>query len=127
MSEFTLNDGRKAEKIENEVDQFTKVTEVFVEPKLPKKLSQRITERLCVCEREVETIDETTGEVLSKVVEKVCCDQASSKIELPQKSPLQMVEEKIGKEFNYKNYIFAAIIFIQLVGLLYIIFKWKNI
>lgn len=121
MSEFTLNDGRKAEKIENEVDQFTKVTEVFVEPKPQKKLSQRITERLCVCEREVETIDESTGEVLSKVVEKVCCDQSVS--QATQKSPLQMVEEKIGKGFDYKNYIFAAIIISQLGVLFYFMFK----
>lgn len=72
MSEFTFDDGRKAEKIENNLDSMTKVTEVYVEPKMEKKLARRVTERLCVCEREIETIDESTGEVVNRVVERVC-------------------------------------------------------
>ena len=45
MSEYTLEDGRKAVKVENNVDSMTKVTEVYVEPKLEKKLTQRVIEK----------------------------------------------------------------------------------
>lgn len=121
MSEFTLNDGRKAEKVENEIDPYTKVTEVFVEPKPQKKLSQRITERLCVCEREIETIDETTGEVVNKIVERVC-DQQTDSVK-SEKTPLQVVEEKMSKGMDYKNYIFAAIIIAQIAVLFYVLYK----
>ena len=98
MSEFTLEDGRKAEKLENNLDSLTKVIEVYVEPKKEKKLSQRITEKLCVCERVVETLDEATGEVICTVV-----------------------ENKL-KGIGAKNYIFGAIILAQLVALAYVIF-----
>lgn len=128
MSEFTLDDGRKAEKVENKIDQFTKVTEVYVEPKLTKKLSQRITEKLCVCEREIETIDEYTGEVVSKVIEKVCdqvenSDTLTRVFDSSNKTPFQVVEEKVKNSKNIKNYMFAGVILLQLVVLAYILFK----
>jgi hypothetical protein len=122
MSEYTLDDGRKAEKVENNVDPLTKVTEVYVEPKPQKKLSKRITERLCVCEREIEVIDETTGQVVDRVLEKVC-EGASEQKQLELKSPMQkLVEDKIKGSANFKNYLFALVVFAQIVALGYVIF-----
>ena len=121
MSEFTLEDGRKAEKLENNLDSLTKVIEVYVEPKKEKKLSQRITEKLCVCERVVETLDEATGEVICTVVEKVCGDQMQE-VNVVDKSRMQMVVENKLKGIGAKNYIFGAIILAQLVALAYVIF-----
>ena len=123
MPEFTLDDGRKAEKLESNLDPVTKVTEIYVEPKLEKKLSQRITERLCVCEREIETIDESTGQVVTRSIEKICGGSVSSEEQkLSLKSPMQaLVEEKIKKP-RLKNYIFAAVILAQLLVLAYVIF-----
>jgi hypothetical protein len=71
--EFLWEDGRRAEKIvvdDNECDG-VRVTEVYVEPAVEKKLAQRVIERRkpVVYEREIETIDESTGEVVEKVVE----------------------------------------------------------
>lgn len=121
MSEFTLEDGRKAEKLENSIDPMTKVTEVYVEPKPQKKLSQRITERFCVCERQIETIDEMTGEVVSKVVEKLCGDQNSvEKVEV--KSSMQQVVEEKLKGRNLKNYVFVSVVVLQLIALGYVLF-----
>ena len=122
MSEFTLEDGRKAEKLENNLDSLTKVIEVYVEPKQQKKLSQRITEKLCVCERVVETLDETTGEVVNTVVEKVCCDKPQEVKVFADKSHMQMVVEDKLKGVGVKNYVFAAIILAQLAALAYVIF-----
>lgn len=120
MSEFTLDDGRKAEKVENNVDSMTKVIEVYVEPKQQKKLSQRVTERLCVCERVVETLDEVTGEVVSTVVEKVCEGTAETK---QSKSPvLAAVESRIDEKKNVMNYVFVAVILAQLALLAYVMF-----
>lgn len=120
MSEFTLEDGRKAEKVENNVDSMTKVIEVYVEPKQQKKLSQRVTERLCVCERVIETLDETTGEVVSTVVEKVC---EGSETKSHSKSPvLAAVETRIGEKKNVMNYAFVAVILAQLALLAYVMF-----
>ena len=71
---FLMEDGRRAERhiIDdgNECDGTT-VTEVYVEPKIEKKLSQRVKEhrRPCIYEREIETIDEYTGEVVDRIVE----------------------------------------------------------
>lgn len=120
MSEYTLEDGRKASKTENNIDPLTKVTEVYVEPKLQKKLSQRITERLCVCEREIETLDETTGEVVSREVQKLCEGGVSSSA--TETSVRKMVEEKIKKSLNWGNYVFAAVIAVQLAALVYVLF-----
>lgn len=120
MSEFTLEDGRKAEKVENNVDSMTKVIEVYVEPKQQKRLSQRVTERLCVCERVVETLDEVTGEVVSTVVEKVCENATETK---RSKSPvLAAVESRIGEKKNVMNYVFVAVILAQLALLAYVTF-----
>jgi hypothetical protein len=121
MSEFTLEDGRKAEKVENNVDSMTKVIEVYVEPKQQKKLSQRVTERLCVCERVVETLDEATGEVVSTVVEKVC--ETLTDIKSQSKSPiLAAVESRIHDKKNVMNYVFVAVILAQLALLAYVMF-----
>jgi hypothetical protein len=121
MSEFTLEDGRKAEKVENNVDSMTKVIEVYVEPKQQKKLSQRVTERLCVCERVVEILDEVTGEVVSTVVEKVC--EGATETKSQSKSPvLAAVESRIGEKKNVMNYVFVAVILAQLALLAYVTF-----
>jgi len=71
--EFLWEDGRRAEKIVLDDDKCdgTRVTEVYVEPAVEKKLAQRIVERRkpIVYEREIETIDEVSGQVVDKVVE----------------------------------------------------------
>lgn len=123
--EFIFNDGRKAEKIE--VDQGkTKVIEIYVEPKPEKKLAQRITEKYCVCEREIETLDELTGEVIDKVVEKV-----SDGVVLESKSTIEsaeslekVVERKINnkQKFNLTSVVLFGLIGLQVLGLLYLLF-----
>lgn len=124
MSEYTLEDGRKAEKVENNVDPMTKVVEIYVEPKAHKKLAQRVTERLCVCEREVETIDESTGEVLGRIVESLCSPSNQRASVAPTvKSPiLAAVESKIINKRNVANYLFVAVILAQLAVLAYVTF-----
>lgn len=121
MSEFTYEDGRKAEKLENNVDSMTKVTEVYVEPKPQKKLAKRITEKLCVCERVIETIDEVTGEIVETVVEKVCGDTQKDIVVSPKSSMQSVVEEKLGRN-NLKKYLFVALVVVQLAVLGYVIF-----
>lgn len=124
--EFLLEDGRKAEKVE--VDQGkTKVTEIYVEPKPPqKKLAKRITEKYCVCEREIETIDEVTGQVVEKVVEKVLDGQVfSSDSEAVEKSPMQsLVEKKLSEKRNLStsSMVMIGVIIAQVVGLVYLLF-----
>lgn len=121
MSEYTLDDGRKAERVENNLDPMTKVTEVYVEPKQTKRLSQRITERFCVCEREVETIDEDSGEVVDRVVENLCGGKVS--VASAKKSPVQMaVEKKIKTRAAKGAIVFGAIIAVQVIALVYVIF-----
>jgi len=122
--EFLFEDGRKAEKVE--IDQGkTKITEIYVDPKPPqKKLAQRITEKYCVCEREIETIDENTGEVVSKVVEKVVDGQVQAASEISEKSPMEVfVEEKIKKnKMSTFSMVLVGLIVAQLVGLAYLLF-----
>jgi hypothetical protein len=126
MSEFTLDDGRKAEKVENTPDSLTKVTEVFVEPKPQKKLAQRVIEHYCVCERETVTFDEA-GEVVGRVSERVCCDQGRaeslSSVKPSAKSPMQLVvEDKINSKKRYDLYAFAALVVLQVLVLAYVVF-----
>lgn len=120
--EFLYEDGRKAEKVE--IDQGkTKVTEVYVEPKVEKKLAQRITEKYCVCEREIETIDENTGEVVSKIIEKVS-DGSVVSLESDKTSSIEkLIEEKIKnkKSISYGSIILIALIVLQLFGLFYLL------
>lgn len=120
-SEFLLEDGRKAEKVE--IDQGkVKVTEIYVEPKQEKKLSQRITEKYCVCERQIETIDETTGEVVSTVIEKVSGDDIVSNSS-QEKSPMQLaVENKLNNKKISVNHILMAVIAVQILGIVYFLF-----
>lgn len=124
MSEFTLDDGRKAEKVESNPDPRTKITEVYVEPKVSKKLNQRIIERLCVCEREIQTIDEATGEVVESSVENLCASREASKVEkLTTNSPMKKaVENKILAKKNLGKYVFGAIIAVQVAALAYVLF-----
>lgn len=123
--EFIFNDGRKAEKIE--VDQGkTKVIEIYVEPKPEKKLAQRITEKYCVCEREIETLDELTGEVIDRVVEKVSDGavlESKSTVE-PTESLEKIVERKINnkQKFNLTSAVLFGLIGLQVLGLLYLLF-----
>lgn len=133
MSEFILDDGRKAEKVENNPDSVTKVTELYVEPKRSKRLSQRITERFCVCEREIETVDEETGEVVDHVIENLCSaedkpstqtvklvdDSATQTVNRPMKAA---VEKRISDGSNKGFYIFGAIVVVQVLALLYVLF-----
>lgn len=117
--EFVYEDGRKAEKVEKEEGK-TKVIEVYVEPKVEKKLAQRITEKYCVCEREIETIDENTGKVISKVVEKVNDGQ----VQMSEKSPMEVfVEEKIkNKKMSTFSMVLVGVMLAQVVGLVYLLF-----
>lgn len=121
MQEFTLDDGRKAEKIENSVDSMTKVTEIYVEPKQEKKLSQRIIERLCVCEREVETIDESTGEVVNRVVENLCGGTVPRFTEKKLSGVFSAVEKKVSDRSKFLNAIFIAAIIAQVAILAYML------
>jgi len=124
MSEYILDDGRKAERKENNLDSLTKVTEVYVEPKAQKKLAQRITERLCVCERQLETIDEETGEVVERVVENLCGSPEVRSVSVPSgKSAIQMaVENKMNSNFTKSMVVFGAILLAQVAALVYVIF-----
>lgn len=123
MSEFTLDDGRKAEKVENNLDPMTKVIEVYVEPKKTKRLSQRITERFCVCERVVETIDEDSGEVVESVVENLCGSEVKAVAPQSKKSPIQMaVESKLKGDSLKRTVAIGAIIAVQVLALVYVIF-----
>ena len=125
--EFVYEDGRKAEKIE--IDQGkTKVTEIYVEPKTEKKLAQRITEKYCVCEREIENIDENTGEIVSKVIEKVLGDAVTTQDAELKPSMEAIVEEKINKKSKSYSVGFligvglTVLILAQLVGMAYLLF-----
>jgi hypothetical protein len=125
--EFVYEDGRKAEKIE--IDQGkTKVTEIYVEPKTEKKLAQRITEKYCVCEREIETIDENTGEIVSKVIEKVLGDAVTTQDAELKPSMESIVEEKINKKSKPSSFGvligvgLTVLIVAQLVGMAYLLF-----
>lgn len=121
MQEFTLDDGRKAEKIENAVDPTTKVTEIYVEPKQVKKLSQRITEKFCVCEREIETIDESTGEVVSRVVENLREGVTHQAVEKKFSSVFSAVEKKISDKNKIFNTVFLVAIAAQIAILAYVL------
>ncbi len=124
MSEYTLEDGRKAVKVENNVDSMTKVTEVYVEPKLEKKLTQRVIEKYGVVERIVETLDEKTGKVIDRVVHKVCDKQEEVVVDKKSnalKSPMQLiVEEKLKSKFDWKTFAFVSVVVIQLLVLGYV-------
>lgn len=122
MSEFTLEDGRKAEKVENNPDSLTKVTEVYVEPKPTKKLSQRITERFCVCEREIETVDEATGEVVDRVVENLCAQGEVRAVSREGSSALKAVEKRLSEKTSRGAILFGAIVAAQLAALVYVLF-----
>jgi hypothetical protein len=122
MSEFILDDGRKAEKVENNPDSLTKVTEVYVEPKPSKKLSQRITERFCVCEREVETVDEETGEVVDRVVENLCGQAQVRAVSGEGHSVLKAVEKRMSEKASRGILFFGAIVAVQLAALVYVLF-----
>jgi hypothetical protein len=119
--EFLYEDGRKAEKIEIDEGKI-KVTEVYVEPKVEKKLAQRITEKYCVCEREIETIDENTGEVISKIVEKVKEGEVVS-LENSKSSIEKLIEEKLKnkKSISFSGLFLVALIVLQVVGLIYLL------
>ena len=118
--EILFDDGRKAEKIEKEEGK-TKVTEIFVEPKLEKKLAQRVTEKYCVCERIIETIDENTGEVVNTVTEKVCEDKVTSMSS--NSNIVDMIEKKIqDKKVSPISVGLTVLIGIQLVALVYYVF-----
>lgn len=70
IEKFVMEDGRQAER-HITMDGDKKVVEVHVEPTRPKNLAHRVVEKSAnvVVKREIETIDETTGEVVDKKVE----------------------------------------------------------
>lgn len=118
MSEYTLEDGRKAETLESVVDPLTKVTEVFVEPKPEKKLSKRITEKLCVCERHIEILDEATGQVTETIVERLCDGEVKSQ---GVKSARERVKERLAEK-DVKKWVLLGVIAAQVAALVYVIF-----
>lgn len=123
MSEFTLDDGRKAERVESNPDARTKVTEVYVEPKVSKKLNQRVIERFCVCEREIQTIDEATGEVVNSVLENLCSSNSAAVDKATPVRPMKKaVESRILANKNFGLYAFGAIIAVQVAALAYVLF-----
>lgn len=121
MSEFIFDDGRKAEKVENNIDPMTKVTEVYVEPKASKKLAKRVTERLCVCEREIETIDEVTGEVVNRTIEKVCEGSYSVQDHGPSRV-FAAVEKKVTQKARVRNALLVLAVVAQVALIAYVIF-----
>jgi hypothetical protein len=125
MPEFTLDDGRKAEKVESSADSLTKVTEIYVEPKPQKKLSQRVIERLCVCEKETQTINEDTGEVVESFVESLCGGASAAAVPsaTSEKTPMKkVVESKLLAKADKTYYVFGAIVAAQLLALAYVLF-----
>lgn len=125
MSEYTLEDGRKAENVENIIDSMTKVIEVYVEPKAEKRLSKRVIEKLGVVERVVETFDEVTGEVLGRQVERVGAERVATEPEVIEKKSLKSamqlaVEEKLKSKIDFKTYAFIAVVIVQLLVLGYV-------
>ena len=122
--EFVYSDGRKAEKVEVDHGK-TRVTEIYVEPKPEKKLAQRVTEKYCVCEREIEIIDENTGEVVEKLIEKVSDGQIIESLrDATDKSPMQiLVEEKLRNPvISTSGMVLAAVVLLQLAALFYVVF-----
>ncbi len=119
--EIVFDDGRKAEKIEKDEGK-TKVTEIFVEPKLEKKLAQRVTEKYCVCERVIETIDESTGEIVNTVTEKVCDDKVTN-MSSENSNIVDMIEKKIqDKKISPVSLGLTVLIGIQVIALVYYMF-----
>ena len=79
-----LEDGRHAERVTRTVSEGredTEVVETWTEPKKKLRLAQRqiVHRRPCVYKRETETLNEETGEVLSREVEDV--DQPKFQVE----------------------------------------------
>lgn len=74
---FTLEDGRKAEKVVKEVlisnQEKEIVTELKAEEERPLKTQTRVTEKVrpFVYERKIETLDPTTGQVIDVKIEEV--------------------------------------------------------
>lgn len=73
---ITLEDGRRAERIiqeENNECEGKVVTELWVEPAIEKRLSQRVVEykKPVVHRREVEFVDELSGEVIERKIESI--------------------------------------------------------
>ena len=72
-----LEDGRRAEKVVQaegtNTGEVKVTTEVWAEPKFEKKLTQRISEytKPVITRREIEYVDEVTGEVVEKKVESI--------------------------------------------------------
>jgi hypothetical protein len=67
-----LEDGRKAEKVVTEVqEEGKKITELWVEPTIEKRLSKRVVEytKPVVHRREIETVDEETGDIKERHIE----------------------------------------------------------
>lgn len=121
--EYILEDGRKAEKRETKPEESTKVIEVYVEPKLEKRLKQRVVEKYCVCEREIQELDENTGEVINTVIEKVFDPTEATEINRSEvkKSFIEMeVENKIkNRKVSVTNMILVGLIMVQVLGLVY--------
>ena len=87
-----------------------------------KKLAQRVTEKYCVCERIIETIDESTGEVVNTVTEKVCDDKVTS-MSSENSNIVDMIEKKIqDKKISPVSLGLTVLIGIQVIALVYYMF-----
>jgi hypothetical protein len=171
VEKWTLEDGRRAEKITTENksgDEVERVTEIRIDDERPKNVQQKIVEKIkpVIYERVSESLDVKTGEIIGKKVEnidlklkeksetsfvtreemveaivaavksikssscrKVCGgssnqDNSDSQATTELKSlGLASEIETSSKTVSVKDYILLAVIAIQVVGLIYLIFK----
>jgi len=81
VEKIRLEDGRHAEKHVTD-DGETRVVELHAEPKRDKLLEKRIVEkrRNVICERTIESIDPSTGDVVEQLVESI--DPPESRMQL---------------------------------------------
>ena len=99
-----LEDGRHAERLVredvNDSGEAVTVTELFVEPKIEKKLAKRVVEytRPVIHRREIETVDEATGAVVDKKVESI---DPSVKMELRE----HVVSVPKAEEVSSQSYV----------------------
>ena len=120
---FMLDDNlQSVEDIEQSFKKGTIKIALVFEPKFEKKLAQRVTEKYCVCERIIETIDESTGEVVNTVTEKVCDDKVTS-MSSENSNIVDMIEKKIqDKKISPVSLGLTVLIGIQVIALVYYMF-----
>jgi hypothetical protein len=75
-----------------------------------------------VCEREVETVDEETGEVVDRVVENLCNQGEARSVLHDSSSVLKVVEKRMLQKSSNGILFFGAIVAVQLAALVYVLF-----